>query len=160
MINKNFLFKKPNNIFDENNGCLITFDDGYKSIISNGLDLLNQKNIPYILFVCPSKLLSNSKDYISLFELKKLTNLKNVFIGSHSFNHIKLNDNAILCVAFILGEASGFSRAVPRVLLYHRCKDAFFFTRMPERTRASCNPWVWFIELNHIKEVILLRTCR
>ena len=92
LIDKNFLFKKPDNLFDENNGCLITFDDGYKSIINNALDFLNKKNIPYILFVCPSKLLSNSNDYINLIELKELSKMKNVFIGSHSYNHIKLNE--------------------------------------------------------------------
>ena len=56
LINKKIQFKKPSNLFDEDRGCLITFDDGYKSIIKNALDFLNKKNIPYILFVCPSKL--------------------------------------------------------------------------------------------------------
>ncbi len=92
LINKNIQFKKPSNLFEEDRGCLITFDDGYKSIIKNALDFLNKKNIPYILFVCPSKLLSNSKDYMSLIELKELVNMENVYVGSHSYNHIKLNE--------------------------------------------------------------------
>ena len=33
LINKNIQFKKPSNLFEEDRGCLITFDDGYKSII-------------------------------------------------------------------------------------------------------------------------------
>jgi len=63
-----------------------------KSIIKNATHFLNQKNIPYILFVCPSKLLSNSKDYMSLIELKELVKMENVYVGSHSYNHIKLNE--------------------------------------------------------------------
>ena len=89
---KNFYFKTPENLFDGRNGCLITFDDGYKSIIENALNFLNEKNIPYILFVCPSKLNLNSQDYMNLIELKQLASRENVYIGSHSYNHIKLKD--------------------------------------------------------------------
>ncbi len=92
LTDKNIIFKKPSNLFEEERGCLITFDDGYKSIIKNATHFLNQKNIPYILFVCPSKLLSNSKDYMSLIELKELVKMENVYVGSHSYNHIKLNE--------------------------------------------------------------------
>ena len=92
LIDNKFFFKNPCNFLDKNNGCLITFDDGYKSIIKNALNLLNQKNIPYILFVCPSKLSLNSKDYMSLIDLKEVAKMENVFVGSHSYNHFKLSE--------------------------------------------------------------------
>lgn len=85
-------FKNLDNLFDSSTGCLVTFDDGYKDILVNAIQILIENNIPCVIFVCPKYLKTNSNYYINVEELKELAKNPLITIGSHSFSHIPLKN--------------------------------------------------------------------
>jgi peptidoglycan/xylan/chitin deacetylase (PgdA/CDA1 family) len=95
----------PDNVHNTNNTehkFILTFDDGFRSVIKNALPELEKKNIPSILFI-PSNyigkkpdwgkfvtLVTNNENVIDNEELKKLKS-DVMEIGSHGTSHIKLS---------------------------------------------------------------------
>lgn len=58
------------------NACVLTFDDGYKSIYTHALPILKQKNIPFTIYLCPGPIEQQSlfwfdKVFIYLTEIEK-----------------------------------------------------------------------------------------
>ena len=66
----------------------ITIDDGYKDNI-DGIDILNKYNIPFSLYVTTNTL--NTAEYLSSDDVKSLSCLSNCEIGSHCYDHVRLN---------------------------------------------------------------------
>ena len=66
----------------------ITIDDGYKDNI-DAIDILNKYDIPFSLYVTTNTL--NTAEYLSSDDVKSLSCLSNCEIGSHCYDHIRLD---------------------------------------------------------------------
>lgn len=67
--------------------CIITFDDGYKSIYEHVFPLIKEYNIPITIFVINSCI--GGEGYLNWDELKEMHGSGLVDIYSHGLNHIE-----------------------------------------------------------------------
>lgn len=95
---KNNKILSPSQFFNSNEGgVLLTFDDGYKSVLTEALPFLRKNNIKPLLFVLGNKddvkreELENSEELLNIEEIKKLHKL-GWEIGYHSNSHANLID--------------------------------------------------------------------
>ncbi len=65
----------------------LTFDDGYLNTLTVAAPLLVKKGWPFTVFVISDFIKNRQTGYLSLPELKALTQLPGVTIGSHSKTH-------------------------------------------------------------------------
>ena len=70
---------------DKNQSIVITFDDGYKSIMTNVLPVIKKYNIPIIIFLCPD--LFDKDGYLNQDDLNKLQKSGLVDFGIHGYKH-------------------------------------------------------------------------
>jgi peptidoglycan/xylan/chitin deacetylase (PgdA/CDA1 family) len=68
----------------------VSFDDGYKDNLYNAAPKILDYNIPFTLFVSPSRIQSNDEKYLTPSELRELSSLPSVSIGAHGMTHIPL----------------------------------------------------------------------
>lgn len=68
--------------------AVITFDDIDESIVRLALPILNQKKIPFTLFIATSFI--NKSDKVNSIELKKISKNSLCTIAAHSIKHSKL----------------------------------------------------------------------
>ena len=80
----------------------ITIDDGYKDNL-DAIEILNKYNIPFTLYVTISTL--DTQGYLSTEDIKSLSCLDNCEIGSHSYNHVRLNTISNEKIFFELSES-------------------------------------------------------
>jgi peptidoglycan/xylan/chitin deacetylase (PgdA/CDA1 family) len=66
----------------------ITIDDGYKDNL-DAIEILNKYNVPFTLYVTSNTL--DTEGYLSAEDIKSLSSLTNCEIGSHSYDHVKLD---------------------------------------------------------------------
>lgn len=71
-----------------NNWVAITFDDGYRNVYDNAFPLLQQKNMPFTVFVNPS-MVKPSKLYMDWPQIKELSDA-GVIIANHTMAHENL----------------------------------------------------------------------
>lgn len=71
-----------------NNWVAITFDDGFRNVYENAYPLLQQKNIPFTIFVNPT-VVRPSRLYASWSQLKTMAENGGV-IANHTLNHENL----------------------------------------------------------------------
>lgn len=88
--NNNFISTNISNIFDKKNHYTITFDDGYEDLYQICLKLLNVQNINCLIFLCPIFIKSKKRGYLSISQIKELSQYKNIEFGSHSYSHKNL----------------------------------------------------------------------
>ncbi len=88
--NNNFISTNISNIFDKKNHFTITFDDGYEDLYQICLKLLNVQNINCLIFLCPIFVKSKKRGYLSISQIKELSQYKNIEFGSHSYSHKNL----------------------------------------------------------------------
>ncbi len=69
--------------------CIVTFDDGYRSILQLK-DYLQEKRIPYCLYVVWDYL--GTEDYLSVEELERISKEELCTIGNHTKSHLKARD--------------------------------------------------------------------
>ncbi len=74
-------FEKP---LTDDKSVLITFDDGYDSVLTEAHKVLKTYNFPYIVFINPSKV--GTKGYLSLKQLQQLEH-NGATIANHTWNH-------------------------------------------------------------------------
>lgn len=76
----------------------VTFDDGYKDNLYKAAPILIKYNIPFTVFVTSSFIKSGSQEYLTPEELRELSELPGVTIGSHGATHVSLAgcDDALL----------------------------------------------------------------
>lgn len=70
----------------------VTFDDGYRDNLHNAAPILLKRNIPFTVFVTSSFIGKSSDGYLNAAELKELSALPNVSIGTHGATHVRLAD--------------------------------------------------------------------
>jgi peptidoglycan/xylan/chitin deacetylase (PgdA/CDA1 family) len=75
--------KKKINLSDTS--IVLTFDDGYSDLYRYVAEYLFSKNVPFTIFVTTGWL--NSHNYLSIEQLKDLSNNPLCTIGSHTINH-------------------------------------------------------------------------
>ena len=80
----------------------ITIDDGYKDNL-DAVEILDNHNIPFTIYVTTSTLDTNG--YLSTEDIKSLSCLENCEIGSHSYNHVRLNTISNEKIFFELSES-------------------------------------------------------
>ena len=68
----------------------ITFDDGYRDNLRNAAPLLMERGVPFTVFVTEGYLQKNNNIYLNENELKELSGLTGVAIGSHGMTHSRL----------------------------------------------------------------------
>ena len=81
-----------NHLKAEKDSLTITFDDGYKDNLFKAAPILEKYDFPYTVFVSTGFVKSNAKYFLSVEELRELSQLPNATIGSHSVNHPSLVD--------------------------------------------------------------------
>ena len=74
---------------------IITFDDAYSSIYNSIFPLLIEKKIYFTIFVICKYLENKSNKYITINQLKEMSQSKFITIGSHTYNHLQLNKCSI-----------------------------------------------------------------
>ena len=90
-LNKNdFISTNVSNIFNKKKHYVITFDDGYEELYQICHELLNVQNINCLIFLCPIFITSKKKGYLSIPQIKELSQYKNIEFGSHSYSHKNL----------------------------------------------------------------------
>ena len=70
---------------DINQSIVITFDDGYKTIMTNVFPIIKKYNIPIIVFLCPE--LFDKDGYLNQDDLIKLQKSGLVDFGIHGYKH-------------------------------------------------------------------------
>lgn len=73
------------------NGYVITFDDGLIDNFEFAAPELLTRKIPFTIFVIANELKQSNNKYLSVSMLRELSENSLVNIGSHSFNHIRLD---------------------------------------------------------------------
>ena len=68
----------------------VTFDDGYRDVLTKAAPLLVEKKIPFTLFATTDFIRSGSPLYLNEAELKELSRLPGAGIGSHGKTHRRL----------------------------------------------------------------------
>ena len=81
------------NLNVDNNNITITFDDGYKNIISNVLPIIKKYKIPILIFLCPS--LIGRINYLNKNDLRTLLETNLVEFGIHGYEHIYYGEESI-----------------------------------------------------------------
>lgn len=76
-----------------NNLITLTFDDGYKNIISNVLPIIKKYKIPILIFICPE--LVGKNNYLNIEDLKELSKIKYIEFGIHGYKHIHYGEKSI-----------------------------------------------------------------
>lgn len=72
----------------------ITFDGGYASIAQRAIPLLEESNLPYTIFVSPSRLDSGSTQYMNWKTLRSLHKSSLATIGLHPADYTRLQDKS------------------------------------------------------------------
>jgi len=95
-----FLFRNfQNNVTDyESNlkkkgSISLTFDDGYKSILTNVIPIVNNFKFPILIFICPA--LIGKKGYLDFNDINVLKKNELVSFGIHGYEHIYYGLNNI-----------------------------------------------------------------
>ena len=97
-LNNNYEFGKFNDLLKLNNKIIITFDDGYLNNLKLAIPVLQKFEVPSHIFVTTDFIESRKKEYLNQNDLKELSKIQNVSIGSHGKSHTKLenlDDNKI-----------------------------------------------------------------
>ena len=97
-LNNNYEFTKFKDLLKLNNKIIITFDDGYLNNLKLAIPVLQKYEVPSHIFVTTDFIKSGNKDYLNRNDLKELSKIQNVSIGSHGKTHTKLenlDDNKI-----------------------------------------------------------------
>ena len=81
---KKFLTLKSFSFFEEKS-YLLTFDDVDESVYDLAIGVLEEKDIPYYLFLCVEYI--NKEGYLNEKQIKRLLKNKNCHIGSHLLHH-------------------------------------------------------------------------
>ena len=68
----------------------VTFDDGYRDNLYRAAPVLQALQIPFTVFVCSGFLRDPSGNFLSAAELRELSALPGVSIGSHGATHVPL----------------------------------------------------------------------
>lgn len=68
----------------------VTFDDGYKDNLYSAAPILIKYSIPFTVFVTSSFVKSEAQEYLTPAELRELSQLPGVKIGSHGSTHVAL----------------------------------------------------------------------
>jgi peptidoglycan/xylan/chitin deacetylase (PgdA/CDA1 family) len=95
-------------LFRDGPRVAITFDDGYKDNLHTAARILTELNIPFTVFVTTSFVRSGSPEYLTATELRELSSLPRVTIGSHGVTHCRLAE----CDAATLSRELRESRAI------------------------------------------------
>ena len=96
---KNIVRFKDLKIFKDDLSFAITFDDGYSNNLHVVAPILQELNLPFTIFITTNFIKSNKKEFLTINELKEISLLDNVDIGSHTVSHpylTRLNDNAVM----------------------------------------------------------------
>ncbi len=68
----------------------LTFDDGYKDSLSVVSPIMDELQLPFSVFIATDYLQQKYKNFLNIQELKELSSLPNVSIGSHAKSHTNL----------------------------------------------------------------------
>ena len=97
-LSKSYKFKDLK-IFKDDLSFAITFDDGYSNNLNVAAPILQELNLPFTIFITTDFIKSNKKEFLTINELKEISALDNVDIGSHTVSHpylTRLNDNEVM----------------------------------------------------------------
>ena len=72
---------------DATNGIAITFDDGYVDVLETVAPILSRHQIPFHIFITPTKLTSGDPRYLTAQQLEELALNPLVSVGAHGFEH-------------------------------------------------------------------------
>ncbi len=70
----------------------ITFDDGYKDNLYTAAPVLVDSKIPFTVFITTKPVIKGEKDYLTPSEIRELSQLPEVEIGTHGVTHTKLTE--------------------------------------------------------------------
>lgn len=89
-LKKNYEFGKFNEVLNFNNKIIITFDDGYSNNLKLAIPILEKYEIPSHIFITSDFIKSDNSEFLNQNELRELSLIKNVSLGSHGKSHRKL----------------------------------------------------------------------
>ncbi len=91
LLEMNFNFVSFNEVYSNDNNIIITFDDGFSSVLNNALPILEKYEIPFHVFINKSFIQLDDNLYLNEKNLLELSKKKNVKLGSHGVSHMKLS---------------------------------------------------------------------
>ena len=74
----------------DRSGITITFDDGYRDTLTIAAQALEEKNLPFTVFVASANITSGDSKFLNQQELIELSNISGATIGSHGHAHSHL----------------------------------------------------------------------
>ena len=74
----------------DRSGITITFDDGYRDTLTIAAQALEEKNLPFTVFVASANITSGDSKFLNQQDLIELSNISGATIGSHGHAHSHL----------------------------------------------------------------------
>lgn len=74
----------------DESGITITFDDGYRDTLTIAAQALEEKNLPFTVFVASANITSGDSKFLNQQDLIELSNISGATIGSHGHAHSHL----------------------------------------------------------------------
>jgi len=74
----------------DRSGITITFDDGYRDTLTIAAQAIEEKNLPFTVFVASANITSGDSKFLNQQELIELSNISGATIGSHGHDHSHL----------------------------------------------------------------------
>ena len=89
-LKNNYQFEKFDKVLNFDNKIIITFDDGYLNNLKYAIPILEKYGIPSHIFITSDFIKSENTEFLNQKELRELSQIQNVSIGSHGKSHRKL----------------------------------------------------------------------
>ena len=105
LLEINYNFVSFNEVFNNNNNLIVSFDDGFATVFDNALPILEKYNIPFHIFINKDLIKSNDNIYLCENRLIELSKKKNVTLGSHGVTHKKLKELSTKQIKKEIGES-------------------------------------------------------
>ena len=81
LLEINYNFVSFNEVFNNNNNLIVSFDDGFATVFDNALPILEKYNIPFHIFINKDLIKSNDNIYLCENRLIELSKKKKCYIG-------------------------------------------------------------------------------
>jgi peptidoglycan/xylan/chitin deacetylase (PgdA/CDA1 family) len=78
------------NLFNHNQHCILTFDDGYSELFEICLEKINHFNLHSYIFLCPKFIKANKREFLNSAQILQMIKSKKITFGSHTFSHVDL----------------------------------------------------------------------
>ena len=89
-LKSKYTFAKFDDVLKFENKLIVTFDDGFLNNLKLAIPILEKYDIPSHIFITSDFIKNENNQFLNKNELRELSQIKNVSLGSHGKSHRKL----------------------------------------------------------------------